>query len=339
MTLMTLAGVLTTALTPAVAPVLFVFDLVTGHPRGRRVRVWLLVVATIWCELLGVVRAGLLWLTHLGGRRNPDGYAAANYRLEFWWCARHLGNLGRYAGVTVDMPDPSPLLGPRSIIISRHSSHIDAIVPLIVLGRVGRLPRYTLKEDLKWAPAMDLVGDRTPNVWINRAPELGSPMFDEIERLAETMPGDASAVIFPEGTFRTPERHARAIERLARTRPDLARRADGLRYVLPPRPAGTQALLRGAPDADLVVLANVGTEHRSSIAEIIDTINEPHPIVVHGTRYKRSTVPDDPDAFAGWLIDRWLEMDEWIHDRVLDRSSAPAGQQSPTRDADPMNQR
>lgn len=330
-----LAGILTTVLTPVVAPVLFVVDLVTGHQRGRRVRVWLLVVATIWCEWFGVVRAGLLWVTHLGGRRDPDAYTAANYRLEFWWCARHLANLGRFAGVTVDMPDPSPLAGPRSIIISRHSSHIDAIVPLIVLGRVGRLPRYTLKEDLKWAPAMDLVGDRTPNVWINRAPALGSPMFDEIERLAETMPDDASAVIFPEGTFRTPQRHARAIERLGRTRPDLARRADTLRYVLPPRPAGTQALLRGAPDADLVVLANVGTEHRSSIAEIIDTITEPHPIVVHGTRYERSTVPDDPDAFAEWLIDRWLEMDDWIHQQVVERSATATGPNTAHRQETP----
>ena len=99
---------------------------------------------------------------------------------------------------------------------------------------------------------------------------------------------------------------------------DLARRADRLRYVLPPRPAGTQALLRGAPDADVVVLANVGTENLSSIAEIIDTITEPHPIVVHATRHERATVPDDPDAFAEWLVERWLEMDDWIHDRVTE---------------------
>lgn len=317
-TLVTVTALLVLVLSPVVAPLLLIADLVTGHRRGRRVRVWFLIGATVWCEFIGMLAASALALWFVGGRRDPARYLDHNYRLEFWWCRRHLANLGRFAGVTVDMPDPSPLGGSHSIVISRHSSHVDAIVPLIVLGRIGRLPRYTLKEDLKWAPAMDLVGDRTPNVWINRAPALGSPMFEQIEQLAATMPDDASCVIFPEGTFRTPERHTRSIERLARTRPDLARRADRLRYVLPPRPAGTQALLRGAPDADVVVLANVGTENLSSIAEIIDTITEPHPIVVHATRHERATVPDDPDAFAEWLVERWLEMDDWIHDRVTE---------------------
>jgi len=306
-------------LTPVVLPILYLVDLLTGRPRGKRSRVWMLIGATLWFELFGVIGGGAVWVWYLGGRRDPAGYERANYTLEFWWCHRHQANIARFAGVTVSIPDPSPLLGERSIVIGRHSSHIDAIVPLIALAAAGRLPRYTLKEDLKWAPAMDIVGHRTPNVWINRTPRPGSPMFAEVERLAAEMPDDASAVIFPEGTFRTKERHDRAIERLTRTRPDLAERADRLRYVLPPRPAGTHALLRGAPDADLVILANVGTEGRSSIAEIIDSIDEPHPITVHATRHDRSSVPEDPDDFAGWLVDRWLEMDDWIHARVLER--------------------
>ena len=38
-------------------------------------------------------------------------------------------NLGAFAGVSITMPDPSPLAGGRSIMVARHSSHIDAIVP------------------------------------------------------------------------------------------------------------------------------------------------------------------------------------------------------------------
>ena len=320
----TTVSLLVIALTPVALPLLYLIDLLTGRPRGKRSRVWLLIGASIGFELSGVLGSGILWVWYLGGRRDPAGYERANYALEFWWCRRHHGTVARFAGVEVTMPDLSPLEGGRSIVISRHSSHIDAIVPLIVLDRAGRLPRYTLKEDLKWAPAMDVVGHRTPNVWINRTPEPGSPMFEAVEQLAATMPDDASAVIFPEGTFRTQARHDRAIERLARTRPDLAERADRLRYVLPPRPAGTQALLRGAPDADVVVLANVGTEGRSSIAEIIDSIDEPHPITVHATRYERAAVPEDADEFAGWLVDRWLEMDDWIHARLLEHDPTVA---------------
>ena len=132
-------------------------------------RTYLLITATLWTELVGVIGATALTVWFLNGRRNPDGWLSANYRLEFWWCKRHVTNLGAFAGVSITMPDPSPLAGGRSIMVARHSSHIDAIVPLLVLEDADRLARYTLKEDLKWAPAMDLVGDRTPNVWINRS--------------------------------------------------------------------------------------------------------------------------------------------------------------------------
>ncbi len=312
----TVAAVLFLTLTPVVLPLLYLTDLATGRARGKRARVWLLLGTTIWFEYLGVFGAVAIWLRYLGGRIDHEGWFAANYRLEFWWCRHHRNNLRRFAGVHIVLLDDQPLHGGRSIVISRHSSHIDAIVPLTVLEMVGRIPCYTLKQDLQWAPAMDLVGQRTHNVWIDRTPRPGSPMMTKIERLARTMPPDGSAVIFPEGTFRTKERHDRAIARLQRTKPALAERADRLRYVLPPRPAGTLALLRGAPDADLVILANVGTEGRSDISDIIATIDEPHPITVMATRHARSDVPEDEDEFTEWLVDRWLEMDDWIHEQV-----------------------
>lgn len=309
----TVVALLFLVLTPVVLPLLYGIDLATSRPRGKRARVWLLLGTTIWFEYLGVFGATALWIRYLGGRIDHERWIAANYRLEFWWCRQHRQNLRRFAGVEITLLDDRPLRGGRSIVISRHSSHIDAIVPLTVLEMADRMPCYTLKQDLQWAPAMDLVGQRTHNVWIDRTPRPGSPMMTKIEKLANDMPPDGAAVIFPEGTFRTQERHDRAIERLRRTRPALAKRADRLRYVLPPRPAGTIALLRGAPDADIVILANVGTEGRSDISDIIATIDEPHPITVMATRHARADVPDGEDEFTDWLVDRWLEMDDWIH--------------------------
>lgn len=320
----TLTALLFMVLTPIAVPVLYLVDVVSGRPRGKRVRVWMLVGATIWFEYFGVFGATFLWIRYLGGRIDPAGYLAANYRLEFWWARRHVRNLETFAGLRVELLDGTPLDGDRAIVVARHSSHTDALVPLVIADRCGRTPCYTLKQDLKWAPAMDLVGHRTRNVWIDRSPQPGSPMMTELEQLAADMPDDGAAIIFPEGTFRTPERHERAIARLATTRPDLAARSERLRYVLPPRPAGTLALLRGAPDADVVVLANVGTEGRSSIAEIIATIDEPHPITVHATRHARAEVPADDDGVAAWLVDRWLEMDDWIHEQVTTGLHAPA---------------
>ena len=319
-TVATLLAVVLAAASVIAVPVLYLADLITGSPQGRRTRAWLLITATLWTEVIGVVGASALAVWYLNGRRNPDGWLSTNYRLEHWWCRRHMKNLGRFAGVSVTLADGTALEGGPSIMVARHSSHIDAIVPLLVLADNDRFARYTLKEDLKWAPAMDLVGDRTPNVWINRSTP-GSEMFQQVEQLAADMPDDGTCVIFPEGTFRTQERHERAIERLRSSREDLADKANGLRYVLPPRPAGTLALMRGAPDADIIVLANVGVEGRSSVREIIATITEQRPIEVLATRHPRETVPTDEDLINSWLIERWIEMDDWIHHRVLERES------------------
>ncbi|MCH1434430.1 MAG: 1-acyl-sn-glycerol-3-phosphate acyltransferase [Acidimicrobiales bacterium] len=319
-TLASALALLLAAASIVVVPLLYLVDVVSGSTAGRRTRAWLLITTTLWTEAVGVVAASVLALWYLNGRRAPERWVLANYRLEHWWCRRHYKNLHRFAGVTVTMPDPSPLDGGPSIMVARHSSHIDAIVPLLVLAEHGRFARYTLKEDLKWAPAMDLVGDRTPNVWINRSTP-GSTMFEQVEQLAAEMSDTGTCVIFPEGTFRTQERHERAIERLRGSREDLADKASGLRYVLPPRPAGTLALMRGAPDADLVVLANVGVEGRSSIREIIDTITERRDIEVHAVRFPRAEIPTDEDLINSWLIERWVEMDDWIHHRVIQREA------------------
>ena len=84
--------------------------------------------------------------------------------------------------------------------------------------------------------------------------------------------------------------------------------------------------MRGAPDADSIVLANVGVEGRSSVREIITTITEDRPIEVHAVRHPRATVPTDEDLINSWLIERWIEMDDWIHHRVLEREAEPPGE-------------
>ena len=335
--LVAVGGLLTLGLSPLLVPGLYLLDLVTGHFRGRTVRYWLLACAVVWTEIIGLIGAVLASLWFFSGRRNPTGWMAANYRLEAWWGRRHYRNLRGLAGITIELENPEILNGRPTIVVARHSSHIDAVIPLLFVDHVGRRAFYTLKQDLQWAPAMDLVGNRTYNVWIDRAPRPGSPQFQKVEQLADRMTETDTCVIFPEGTFRTPERHADSVRRLSRTRPDLAEQAERLRYVLPPRPAGTLALLRGAPEADVVVLANYGVEGRSSIKEILATITEKRVVVVRGTRYPRSLLPNDDHGLATWLLERWTEMDDWIHDQLTTEPNRaqppePTDHQKPTGD-------
>ena len=98
-------------------PLLYTIDLVSGSPGGRRARAWLLIAATLWTEVIGVAGAGILSIWYLNGRRGPERWLAANYRLEHWWCRRHMKNLGRFAVVSVTLADGSPLEGGRSIMV------------------------------------------------------------------------------------------------------------------------------------------------------------------------------------------------------------------------------
>ncbi len=303
----------TIVVTPVLVVLLYLADLAQRNPRGRLSRLWMLVVSSLWVETVGMLGCTWLWIRHLGGR-DPERWLAVNYRLEFWWCNSHLDNFRRWANVRINYPDPDDTEIGGAIVIARHASHVDALVPLQYVGTVAeRFPNYTLKQELQWAPAMDLVGNRTPQVWLDRAPEPGSPQFAAMEALAAGIDETVAAIIFPEGTFFTAERRDRAADRIGQSRPDLAEKARRLRYILPPRPAGTLILLRGAPSADVVFMANVGLEHFGSLKEIMANIAAPKTIDVAIWRHERSTVPESDHDVNTWLLDRWLEMDEWIH--------------------------
>lgn len=321
------------ALTPLALLVLGLIDLVTGPRRMRRVRTWLLAVTALLIECGGVIAAGWHWLRH---RRHPESNEAveAGFRLQHWWVGHHARNLRRQAGLRWVVENPELAQKGDAVVVARHASHADAILPMLLFGTWSGLEvRYTLKDALQWAPAMDLVGNRTPNVFVDRTPGTDSPLFERIESLAAGMGDSSVAVIFPEGTFHTPHGHARAVERVAANRPDLADLAGQLRYLLPPRPQGTRALLRGAPASDVVVVGHEGMEVFGSLGDIFRNLPLRQPVRVRLWRIERAFVPTGDDELMTWMLDRWVEMDAWIHERAAERAhdiESVGGQEIPT---------
>jgi len=318
-------------LTPVILPFLAVADLVTRTPM-RRSRVWLLCLSVLFNEGLGCWLAIAMTAFHLG---RLDGARAQErfHRLMIWWGGRHLTFLRRFAGVRWVVENPEEVVRANAIVLSRHASHPDAVLPVLLFGNVGgHHLRYTLKDDLQWAPAMDIVGNRLPHVFVDRSPAPDSPLTDRIRELARGVDDDTVTVIFPEGTFYTPERLDRAATRIAETRPDLESAVRSLRYLLPPRPAGTHALMEGSPSADLVLVAHEGMEEFGDLGAIRANIPLADPVRVRLWRIARADVPEDEDDFVTWLMDRWIDMDRWIQRRVIERneggaSSLPAGQE------------
>lgn len=82
-----------------------------------------------------------------------------------------------------------------------------------------------------------------------------------------------------------------------------------LQHLLPPRPAGSVALVEADTDNDLISAWHVGFEGMDTFGGIISVLTEGVPAFCFvATRHDRSTVPDGA-GFADWLDSRWLEMD------------------------------
>jgi len=317
-TVLSLAFLVGLLITPLVLPVLALVDLAT-HSSLRRSRVWLIYLSVLGNEGLGTWIA-IVMTVFYAGRLDRPAAQASFHRLMVWWGGRHLTYLRWFAGLRWVVENPEELTEANAIVLSRHASHVDAILPILIFGNVGgHHVRYTLKDDLQWSPAMDIVGNLLPHVFVDRGSGADSPLWKEIRELAAGVDDDTVAIIFPEGTFFTPERLERAATRISQTHPELESTARSLNYLLPPRPAGTQALMDGAPDADLVLLAHEGMEVFGDLAEIRAAMPLRHPVQVRAWRIDRADVPADEDAFAAWLLDRWVDMDRWIHQRVTER--------------------
>ncbi|MDG2025601.1 MAG: lysophospholipid acyltransferase family protein [Acidimicrobiales bacterium] len=314
-TILTIAVSVSVALTPIVVPVLAIVDTITRQA-FRRSRGWMLYVGVLVNEAGSLASAAALITWHLG-RLDRDLSQARFHRLEWRWARRHIVNLRWFSGLRWVVENPGEMRDGKAIVLARHASHADSILPLLLFGVAGHHEiRYTLKDDLQWLPAMDIVGNLLPNVFINRAPTPDSPLWDEMRELAAGLDRGV-AVIFPEGTFYTPERLDRAALRLAEGRPDLEAPARSLEHILPPRPAGTEALLAGAPEADLILVAHEGMEAFSDLASIRQHLPLRTPVRVRLWRIPRDEVPTDD--LAGWLLDRWIDLDRWIQKGVIER--------------------
>jgi 1-acyl-sn-glycerol-3-phosphate acyltransferase len=133
--------------------------------------------------------------------------------------------------------------------------------------------------------------------------------------LAQGLEDDEGVLIYPEGTRFTAERRRRAIARIGERDPDLAARAERLRHLLPPRFGGVGALLDGAPEADVLVIAHHGFDGLRLVSDIWRGGLVGLLIRVRVTRVPRSAIPAGDAARADWLYGLWQDVDDWLEER------------------------
>ena len=300
-------GIAFVVLLPIWLPVALVIDLLTAPRRLPRTRLLSFGLWWAWLEICGLAVAGWLFVT---GRAKNTG---PHFTLQRWWANGLVVGLRLTCRMHIDPRNLHELTPGPVIVLPRHASLADALLSAWFVTSVKLRPRYVLKRELLVDPCLDIVGNRLPDHFLDRRAADSGPELDALRALVVGMSEvDEAAVIFPEGTRANPEKRAKGLARIAEKNPARAEKLSGLQYLNPPRPAGTLAILNGAPDADIVFVAHVGFEGLDTFGGILKAIPGTAPVLVECERVSRSAVPLGDDARAAWLDDQWLLMDERV---------------------------
>ena len=296
---------------PIWLPVVLVLDAVRLKRRFPLARLGAFGVLWCWIECAGVVRCAGAWLT---GRAHDE---ALHYRIMGWWSGLLMKALELTMGIVPRVEGLELLAGGNAVVLARHASLADSLLSGWVFSNVAALrPRYVLKRELLFDPCLDIVGLRVPNHFLDRQAADSTVELDALRELGGHVGAGSVGVIFAEGTRSNDVKRARALEKIGEGNPERAARLAGLTRLLPPRPAGSAALLEGAPDADVVLAWHTGFDGLDTFSGMIDQLSKPLPQVRFVIRrIARSDVPDG-EEFARWIDDRWLEMDAEV-DRAL----------------------
>lgn len=307
-------AVLLTVASPIWLVVAAAFDLVRLRRRLPTVRLLAFGWCWAWLETAGVAVAFALWL--VGQSRNQR----AHFALQRWWAQRLIGALRRTCGVSIEIDgvdsfDPGPVL-----VFVRHASLADSLTTAFVITSLAGLrPRFVLKRELLADPCLDVVGSRIPNHFLDREATDSAPELDALERLVTGLGPGECGVIFPEGTRSNPAKRERALAKIAERDPARAQVLGPLQHVLPPRPSGAAAMVRGAPHADVVIAWHVGFEGMDDFAGILRVLGRGmRPIHFSAWRIPAAEVARG-GSFGAWLDDQWLRVDREVGEALAAR--------------------
>ncbi|HEY5686423.1 MAG TPA: 1-acyl-sn-glycerol-3-phosphate acyltransferase [Acidimicrobiia bacterium] len=314
--LLYVATVLAWTASPVIVAVSLLIDLVRWISRRRpfmAVRLTAFLLAYLTAEAVGVGRLFIGWVVS-GWGRDPERLRSNAFAIQKWWAGFVFGAVRRIFSLDVRAAGLRAIEDPPFILLSRHASIVDNLLPSHFVSRPHDIHvRYVMKDELVVDPALDIAGNRLPNHFVRRGAGEGDRESAAIRRVAATMGHTEAVLIYPEGTRFTPEKRERALAILERRRPDLHSRASRWSHVLPPRLAGTLALLEGT-DADVVILSHRGLDGFARVADIWRGAMVGHRVDVRFERVARSGIPGTRSGRAEWLYDRWEEIDRWVGD-------------------------
>ncbi len=317
MPLLHVAVLLWWGIAPVVLPVLAIVDLLRRRPL-LLARFYLCIGTIIFGQLWGAWLLFSIWLASgcgLAWRRCNRWSLTA----EAYWADWNARVMAAIYGITYDIEGTEVLRDGPSILLMRHASTNDTILPIGLAshGHDVRL-RIVLKAELLWAPIVDAIGHRIPFAFIRRGSGDASKELEVVRAATPALHQREAIMIFPEGTRFSPERRAQIIAKLRGKDPAAAAEAEALTHVLPFRTGGALALMEGAPDAALVFCAHTGYEASARLDDFVAGGLYRATVKVKMWRVAAADVPTDPDARVAFLHAEWRKVNAWVaqHQRV-----------------------
>ena len=304
-------------------PVALLYSLVSDLRGGRTAlptfRLWLFTIVFIAHEWLVIPLSAGLWVRG-GFGRSLD--TALHSEIQGRWVGSLLRWAGRLLDVAVEWPDHRAFPDGKVVVLSRHASMIDAVIPAYLFtARLDRPVHYVMKRELMWLPSIDIFGHRLGNHFVDRAGDTEREVA-AIVRLIESAEQDAGIVIFPEGTYATTETRTKVLASLAkRGDTELVDFAEQLNHLLPPKPAGAIALLQRVEQ--VVLFGHVGLEGVAEFRGLRHNLPATLPILTKAWPFNVGDLPDLDDARIEWLHERWLALDAWVSEQHTRRGTSP----------------
>lgn len=265
-----------------------------------------------------------LWIASgFGGRLSTEPYQSRHYEIMRWFLRVVYRAAVRLFGLRIEVTGPECDPGEKAawparpvIVLSRHAGPGDSLLLARYLLTVcDRRPHIVMTAALQLDPAVDVVANRVPNVFVRRRRTGNGQFVEQIERLARGLKGDSALLIFPEGANWTPGRWQRRIRRLEQAgRADLAARARTMPHLLPPRTGGALSAIAACPRADVIFVAHAGLDRLVSVGDLWRSLPLDQVVRARWWRVPAGDVPrqEDHESQARWLYDWWERIEAWI---------------------------
>jgi 1-acyl-sn-glycerol-3-phosphate acyltransferase len=275
------------------------------------------------CEMAGIVASGTLWVWKILFRIEAERWTDIHFRLEAWWGTTLFRAVVWLYGIRIEVDGDADLAQGPYLLLLRHASTADTLIASALVARpYGIRLRYVLKREHLWDPCLDIVGNRVPNVFVDRFSADSAREVRYVRELARDLGPRDGVLIYPEGTRFSEGKRVRVLDRLEQSGDArMLEYARSLRLVLPPRLGGTLGLVDAAPDADVVFCAHTGFEGTASLADIWKGALMNQVVRIQFRRIRRSDIPTDRDAQIAWILEQWARVGAWVESHQLPPNS------------------